>query len=887
MSENYFTLKKKISSLVGQQAPDFVKSDHSGFTDFLQTYFIFLEAAELQLTDISEQDEVLLESDNVNSLQKLIYEDATDEAGDTIILEENSFLSAFRNGEVVTGSTTGAQATILSTNIPNNRLFITSQNRFKTGETITGGTSGATATIGRYRANPIQNIQQLLNYANSDTTISDFLAEMRKSFMSGITDNLGSLTDKRKTLKNIKDLYEAKGTKKANQLFFRLLLNEEADVYYPNRDLIKPSDGKFNKRTILRATQTSGSLLKLKGQTITMTTGSSTATARCIDATKFNLSGTDVFELELDINSISGTFLNGENVIGIDNSDSTLTAKGVIKTIIGGFNITIDGSLYSINDTITISGGGGTDASARVSAIGPGPITDIFVSAGGTGYAVGDAVNFDITGTGGNTPEAVVSVVNGGFAPETGSVSAYSMATDDHIVLEDNTQFLDHYAGNKIVQEAGTSATNDITDIRIVRTGAGFTTPPTGTVTSSLGSGASIIAFGPEIGRITETLLIEPGVNYTGTPTITVPINMVNSSLSGNVVAGETFTGGTSSAEGTVTGFSNSIISFTATSGTPVVGETITYSGGTTGVVKKIDPATLTATTGTTITTSGKYVSEDGFTSEKAKRIQDSLYYQDYSYVVKVGETIANWRDYIKKAIHPAGFYISGEVRVQTRVSGQISVPVDGLISGLSQSPLFFTLNYLFSTVFGRRIGTETDGTSLRSNPETGVDADDVDTALTATTRDVTLKKQITVKLVGDGTDLDFNVGGTEQRLGFAYAGPKVKTAFRFASNVFGGVYNQTSGTNPYDNNAAFVQSGVPVSQIGTAVSINNRALTIAELQNVFEQVTNASISDATQDTSPFTKWNIAIPSYITTTSTRFDGINDTFDSTSLTFDRN
>ena len=103
--------------------------------------------------------------------------------------------------------------------------------------------------------------------------------------------------------------------------------------------------------------------------------------------------------------------------------------------------------------------------------------------------------------------------------------SAYSMATDDHIVLEDNTQFLDHYAGNKIVQEAGTSATNDITDIRIVRTGAGFTTPPTGTVTSSLGSGASIIAFGPEIGRITETLLIEPGVNYTGTPTITVPIN--------------------------------------------------------------------------------------------------------------------------------------------------------------------------------------------------------------------------------------------------------------------------------------------------------------------------------------------------------------------------
>ena len=885
MSENYFTLKKKISSLVGQQAPDFVKSDHSGFTDFLQTYFVFLESAELQLTDISEQDEILLESDNVDSLQKLIYEDATDEAGDTIILEENSFLSAFTNGEVVTGSTTGAQATILSTNISNKRLFITSQNRFKTGETITGSTSGATAKIGKYRANPIQNIQQLLNYADSDTTISDFLSEMRKSFMSGITENLGSLTDKRKTLKNITDLYKAKGTKKANQLFFRLLLNEEADIYYPNRDLFKPSDGQFKKRTILRTTQTSGSMLNLKGQTITMTTSSSTATARCIDTTRFNLSGTDVFELELDVDSISGTFENGESVIGIDNTDSSLTAKGVIKTIIGGFNITNDGSLYNVNDTITISGGGGTDATARVSAIGPGAITDIIVSAGGTGYAVGDAVNFTTTGTGGTTPEAAVSVVNGGFAPEAGSVSAYSMATDDHIVLEDQTQIFDHYSGDKIVQESGTSATNDITDVRLIRSGSGFTKLPTATVTSSGGSGASILAFGPEIGRITETLLIEPGVDYTGTPTITVPINMVNSSLTGDIVVGETFTGGSSSAEGTVTGFTNNTVSFTATSGTPTVGETITYSGGTTGVVQKIDPATLTATTGTVITTSGTYTNQDGFISEKAKRIQDSLYYQDYSYVVKVGETIANWRDYIKKAIHPAGFFVSGEVRISNRVSGQISVPVEGVISGLSQSPLFFTLKQLFSTVFGRRLGTETDGTTLRSNPESDVEAADIDTALASTTRDITLKQKITIKVVGDGTDLDFNVGGTEQRLGYAYAGPKVKSAFFNATSVFGGVYNQKSGNLP-GNSLAFTQSGVPISQIGTATTVNNRALTIAELQNVFEQVTNASITDATKDTSPFTKWNIAIPAYVAPTSLGFDSSTTSFDDTTITFDK-
>ena len=87
-------------------------------------------------------------------------------------------------------------------------------------------------------------------------------------------------------------------------------------------------------------------------------------------------------------------------------------------------------------------------------------------------------------------------------------------------------------------------------------------------------------------------------------------------------------------------------------------------------------------------------------------------------------------------------------------------------------------------------------------------------------------------------------------------------------------------------NNLPFTQSGVPISQIGTATTVNNRALTIGELQNVFEKVTNASISDATQDTSPFTKWNIAIPAYVAPSSIGFDSINTTFDDTTITFDK-
>ena len=57
------------------------------------------------------------------------------------------------------------------------------------------------------------------------------------------------------------------------------------------------------------------------------------------------------------------------------------------------------------------------------------------------------------------------------------------------------------------------------------------------------------------------------------------------------------------------------------------------------------------------------------FISESSKKIQDSLYYQDYSYVVKVSESINKWRDALKRAVHPSGFYVTGEVNIATQLS--------------------------------------------------------------------------------------------------------------------------------------------------------------------------------------------------------------------------
>ena len=58
-----------------------------------------------------------------------------------------------------------------------------------------------------------------------------------------------------------------------------------------------------------------------------------------------------------------------------------------------------------------------------------------------------------------------------------------------------------------------------------------------------------------------------------------------------------------------------------------------------------------------------RWVGDDGFISS-ANYIQDSLYYQAFSYVIKSGNTIDKWRDYVKRLVHPAGLSLWGRTLI-------------------------------------------------------------------------------------------------------------------------------------------------------------------------------------------------------------------------------
>jgi len=923
------TNKKKLSTLIKQQVPEFVLTDHPKFTEFLTSYFLFMESAELNLDTITDIDQILLETVGAQDSFVLLNQTTKNglDAGNKLVDESNTFGGSFRKGEIITGSVSGATSTVLSEDIiANSRLFISANNGWITGETLTGSISGATAKVAKYRANPVENIQQLLNYTDPDHTISDFLSEMKKEFLNTIPADTDDAVSTRKLIKNIKSLYRAKGTAKANKAFFKILFNENSEIYTPADDMLRVSDGSWNVQTFLRCIQTTLQQAQdpifLTGQTITQVNDPSSATVNeataIVEAVlKFQEGSTQIIEIIVNTETVTGTFVNGAEATGISNVDPDLTIGITISQALSTALITNDGSTLTVGDEATLTGGAGSGARIQVQDISGAGVSEVIVDAVGQNFLEGDTLTFNS-----GTAEANVSVVGGGFAFETGSVDShielesgtvagggsgdlsfedaidnggggkilredsqmqgfqvrtsleneigailqeeyvddtanriyvvnqedetdlpYNMEADDHIVLEDIVAG-SGIPGNKIVQQNATGS-GDITDVRMIASGSGYTTLPTATISGErfIGlegatdsettdfsriefedggrilnestfavlniQGATVIPFGDDIGRATSLNIIEHGIDFTSAPTLEFPRYAVLKTVSGTISANETFTSNVSGATGTVIDFTAPLLKYTATTRELVEGDTISTSGNKTAIVSKSDPLTGTTTITDTITTAGGYVNQDGHISEGSKKIQDSLYYQDFSYVIKVAESINKWRDAIKRSVHPSGFYVTGEVNIQTRLAGGVKQPVGatisgGLFSGTADSPIYMRLNTLFNTIFHRRTGVgfkfmsnagQLDGKTLvssataRTGKPVEVHNDYRDTS-TNTEKELNLYPETTLDLERRSrtnfyTNTSYTARSTAVKNGFAYAGPRLNTLNTFGLSAF------------------------------------------------------------------------------------------------------
>jgi len=59
----------------------------------------------------------------------------------------------------------------------------------------------------------------------------------------------------------------------------------------------------------------------------------------------------------------------------------------------------------------------------------------------------------------------------------------------------------------------------------------------------------------------------------------------------------------------------------------------------------------------------GLFTTVNGFLSDK-KFLQDSYYYQQFSYVLKTGKNVSDWKNAFTRLVHPAGFKFFGEILI-------------------------------------------------------------------------------------------------------------------------------------------------------------------------------------------------------------------------------
>ena len=427
MAEQKSKFTTKVSPLVEGQVPDFVQADHPVFVDFVRDYFKFLEAGRLKV--IQDVNYIIQETTTKAYVLNSEEDRIVTELGD-------GTTGQFVAGETITGSTSGATATVLVDDSRNSYVYISGQQRFQTGEIITGATSGASATVDEYRGNPIQNVQQMLEYADVDNTLYDFLDNMRDQFMVSLPETLADGVSKRDLIKNIKDLYAAKGTSEGHKLFMRILLGESAEIFYPNTYMLRMSDGDWSQKTIMRVAAFSG----VGGQEVenaVITGQSSGATAVVISSLVTQQQSVSVTELELD--NIIGTFTDGE-VITANSTVRDVEVSFTVNAIVSSTTLVNDGILHTDGEEVGVELIGNSSAAIVVDGLKKGSVSGVIVDDVGSDYELNEVVTFtsQTADTDVNDATGFVSMIGGGFQLEAGTLDDANI-TDDSIILEDST----------------------------------------------------------------------------------------------------------------------------------------------------------------------------------------------------------------------------------------------------------------------------------------------------------------------------------------------------------------------------------------------------------------------------------------------------------------
>lgn len=201
--------------------------------------------------------------------------------------------------------------------------------------------------------NPVYQTRRLYDYRDIDNTLESFLEYFQKKYLYGIPFNV--IANKRFLLKRILDVYRSKGTIQCYRLLFKLLYNEDIEIYLPGRDILRISDGTWNEPRYLEVSANEATSSYI-GKTIVGVSSGITAIVESFVEESYNTSKINILYLS-NILPRNGQFILGEKIteLGFQTDTESVTDAPTILGSLDKINVVNGGQGYNLGDVIKIA----------------------------------------------------------------------------------------------------------------------------------------------------------------------------------------------------------------------------------------------------------------------------------------------------------------------------------------------------------------------------------------------------------------------------------------------------------------------------------------------------------------------------------------------------
>ena len=536
-----------------------------------------------------------------------------------------------------------------------------------------------------------------------DRTLTEFVDQFRKE----LAYNLPNITqNERFLLQNVKDQYLAKGSEGSYKLLFKLLFGKEVELIYPGRSMLRASDGRWNQEISVFAKVDYGIAENVVGKLVDIQTP--TRILRVLIDRRQDIVGEVDRIVLIDPNQQVYEFFLDKRFFGVVSAGDRIRFRDEFQATIlpatQKLTITQAGRNFRVGQVFELRSGNGTGALMKVTAV-----TDT----GGIKYA--EIIKFGI----GYTADFAVSLLANNSVTSVGSSTTTSSST----LVQENT-YSSAGAGTVTASSSSTTVTGSGTNFGQVGG------PAIGDELWTTDSTPKVIGVIKSIASTTSLTLVGVPSQYEGpiSGTYTGSFTFRNARSVGSLYA----PGGTQ-AYTLESNLTDRTLGFDEQGyvnlGDYVTHEYIdgTYAG---SIIREFslnfrnaqsdaaDPAIVEIDLGALVKYPGYFETNNGFLDDSIY-IQDSKYYQAFSYVLKIDERLASYSSAVKTMLHPAGMALFGEFNITNNYD--LSIALESLVKSLGigledlQTVIDSGITITFTKVLSSAIDTPNDNNIIRS----------------------------------------------------------------------------------------------------------------------------------------------------------------------------